>query len=598
MMHKQVPISAIAWGAVTPLGVGQNALPSLNDEYARTQIKPDDELIRYNLKKPNCARTSLFSHSGNNDQITEATIAVALEDCLNSLDTHWPQWRHQRVGWVVGTSSGGMRSAQQVFEQQLNGQTLDESIVRSALYAAPAIWGEQRLNIQPVRQLCLLNACTSSTIALWAAQLWLSLEICDIVFVAGIDVVSPFVALGFECLRATTTTTPLPFFLQRDGLALGEGAAVMAFTRAKNCPNHLKEKGPTLLGSAVTTDAYHIVAPDPNGQWLTKAIESALFSANRDISDNVYVSAHGTATQHNDAAESKAIVSIWGATKKIPTHAFKGQIGHLLGAAGIVETLAAWWALKHNVQWANAAPETKSHGTEPGVFLAEKTVHNNPEYCVKLAAAFGGSNAVIVLTEKHQENADSAEDANDPSSTNVNQTLLTHKEGSISPEELSQYSGVPIDKTSRMDELTRLVVYAVVSAKSILGPEIVEQAALIVEHDLATVGTNAAFWSNIVKRGAAMAEPRKFPYTSPNACAGEAAMIANIHGPTMAVGGRGTMSNEANQLANDIVQGQWSNYAIVVKVHEQSEAGDAWLQAIQQPIRPSWFELWFYQIAS
>ena len=95
-----------------------------------------------------------------------------------------------------------------------------------------------------------------------------------------------------------------------------------------------------------------------------------------------------------------------------------------------------------------------------------------------------------------------------------------------------------------------------------------------------------------------MAEPRKFPYTSPNASAGEAAMIANIHGPTMAVGGRGIMSDEANQLAHDIVQSQWSNHALVVKVHEQSEAGDAWLQALQQPIRPSWFELWFYQIAS
>jgi hypothetical protein len=250
--------------------------------------------------------------------------------------------------------AAGMRTAERLFERQpLDASDLDladpalAEIARGATYFAPFDEALARVGLPRPATLLrshVLTACSASTLAIGLGKRWLERGACDVAIVGGYDAVSVFVAAGFEALRATTASHPRPFRVGRDGMSLGEGAGILVLVR---------EPGPApvlfrIAGFGASTDAVHITAPDRTGGGLARAARAALDDAAWGAEHIDLVSAHATATPFNDPMEARALREVLGAVdlEQWPVvQPLKAQIGHTLGAAGVLETMAAAAAL-------------------------------------------------------------------------------------------------------------------------------------------------------------------------------------------------------------------------------------------------------------
>jgi 3-oxoacyl-[acyl-carrier-protein] synthase II len=240
----------VAFGAVSALGEGSAAVSAGEvGASARVAIAPDDELREAGLAKPFVARAAPSApgaHDGAPPPFAFDAAAVlldrALGDCMRDLDGALPGWRARRVGLAVGTSSGGMRSAETLFAALDDRAPLDAIAVERALYSGPLLEVARAhapdLTFAPAT--LVLAACASSTVAIGLATRWLAEDACDVVLAGGFDAVSVFVASGFEVLHATSASIPpRPFRVGRDGMALGEGAAIVALVRPADAPRAL-----------------------------------------------------------------------------------------------------------------------------------------------------------------------------------------------------------------------------------------------------------------------------------------------------------------------------------------------------------------------
>ena len=192
-----------------------------------------------------------------------------------------------------------------------------------------------------------------------------------------------------------------PFDRRRDGFVLGEGAGALVL----ESEDLARERGVEILGwiegYAATCDAHHLTAPHPDGEGSGRAISSALADASWDPGDIDYVNAHGTSTQLNDLAETRALKRALGANaRRIPVSSTKSAIGHLLGAAGAVEAVATVLALRQGV-----APPTLSYEeADPELDLdyvpdgpRTLTTNGHPPRAISNSFGFGGHNAVLCI---------------------------------------------------------------------------------------------------------------------------------------------------------------------------------------------------------
>ncbi len=293
----------IAFGAVSAQGAGQRAVSAGSaGEAARSLIAHDAALEGAGLARPYCARAKL----PNDVDRATALLRLAARELSDTLERHAVS-APGRTLVIVGTSSGGMQSLEQAVALRAASAPIPAEIARGVPYFGPLvaldILGEHR-TIQ------VLAACASSTLAIGIGCGWLQAGYADLVIAGGYDAVSDFVAAGFEALGATSTS-PRPFRVERDGLALGEGAALLALAR-----QDAFTQAPTLgfvVGFGATSDARHVTAPDPEGRGLARAAQTAL----RQAGDPPFqlVSAHATGTAHNDAAEARAIAELASGTR-------------------------------------------------------------------------------------------------------------------------------------------------------------------------------------------------------------------------------------------------------------------------------------------
>jgi 3-oxoacyl-[acyl-carrier-protein] synthase II len=253
----------VAWGASSGLGEGEAAFAT--GDRAVTRVVRDEELAAAGLGRPYCARVPA-AFPPDRDRAT-VLFERALTACATQLDSALPGWRDRRVGLAIGTSSGGMRT----FESAKDLETKPLPI--EATYLGPVLAAVRPCAFEPFT--LVLGACASSTIAAGIARAWLLDDACDVALAGGFDALGVFVASGFEVLRATSAVAgPRPFRLGRDGLALGEGAAVLAFARPHDVvPSAVHAY---VTGFGATCDATHLTAPDRTGAGLARAMNDAL----------------------------------------------------------------------------------------------------------------------------------------------------------------------------------------------------------------------------------------------------------------------------------------------------------------------------------
>mgnify|MGYP001195981227 FL=1 len=256
-----------------------------------------------------------------------------------------------------------------------------------------------------------VSACASSTNALIDAYNYIKWDKADLFIAGGSEacVYEPGIG-GFNAMMALSTrnedpkTASRPFDKNRDGFVMGEGAGALVIEEYE----HAKKRGANILaeiiGSGLTADAHHITAPHPEGLGAKNVMKLAIEDAEVDVSEIDYINVHGTSTPLGDIAETKAIKSLFGEhAYSLNISSTKSMTGHLLGAAGVVETIACVMALKNNI-----VPPTINHETfDPEIdeklnLTLNKAQKREINYALSNTFGFGGHNASL-LVKKHKE---------------------------------------------------------------------------------------------------------------------------------------------------------------------------------------------------
>lgn len=531
------PAAVVAAGWASPAGIAPEGIsPGAPGEPARSFVTRDAELEAAGLRRPFAARVPL---SSSGDRAAEL-LAVAARALVRELDEVVPDWRERRLAIVLGTSAGGMPSLEAALAARAAGGAPSRDLARASLYAGPlasldSLFGAGALCIQ------LLAACASSTFAIGFGARFLEEHPDDLVIAGGYDALSLFVASGFEALGATTKSAPpRPFRRERDGMALGEGAALVAL--ARNAPSRARGY---VLGFGATSDAVHVTAPDELGRGLASAAEKALADAGLDGESVGFVSAHATATPHNDAAETRALERVFPSDSAPVVHAYKAVIGHALGAAGALEALAALACLSQRV-----SPAALGAGElEPGFRgrLLPRAERGDARYALKLSAAFGGANAALVLGSEPPARAE----------VRPYHAVVLRVVGPDVVESdvalLQRATGRSADDLARLDAASLLAATAVASVLEQAELRDSSHTAVVVGTTAASLECNEAFDEVRRRRGAPLAPPRAFPPTSPNVPAGRCSILFALRGPTLGVGGGPGAALEALFVAHALV---------------------------------------------
>jgi len=234
------------------------------------------------------------------------------------------------------------------------------------------------------------NACISGVLAIGTAFRFLRSGLYENAVVTGGDILTEFVISGFQSFQALSPEPCKPFDLHRNGLSLGEGCGTIILT---NDSSRIKGQKIIVEGMSTTNDANHISGPSRTGEELAMAIRNAMKEAEVRSSDVGYISAHGTATPYNDEMESKAFAIA--KLQEVPLNSFKGYWGHTLGAAGVIESIAAIHSLKKDIVIKSAGYKESGVSEKINTIKQNREMHFN--HFLKTASGFGGCNAALIV---------------------------------------------------------------------------------------------------------------------------------------------------------------------------------------------------------
>lgn len=304
-----------------------------------------------------------------------------------------------RVAVVLGTSTSGVDENINMFEQVANGTAWQNVSFKQAqqLMDAPAEFVAEAYGLQNLRYV-VSTACTSGARALISAARLLRAGLCDAVICGGVDTLSPLTINGFAALEVLSAGLAQPFSARRDGINIGEAAAVFVMTREADFGNSLP-----LLGYGASSDAYHMSSPRPDGLGAIHAFQAALNHAAIDANEIGWLNLHGTGTLHNDSMESIAVAEVFGI--HTPCTSTKPSTGHTLGAAGAIEAAFLWGMVSREHNHAGKLPPQLWDNVADDALppLAFTNYHSHWQQLRRIGAsssfAFGGSNAVIIIGE-------------------------------------------------------------------------------------------------------------------------------------------------------------------------------------------------------
>ena len=343
-----------------------------------------------------------------NDRYTQFGIIAAREAVKDSGITK-ENSDHSRIGTYFSSGIGGLTTIQeqcQIYFEKGNSRISPLFIPMGiSNMAAGTIAIEHGFKGE---SMSIVTACASSAHAIGEAYRAIQLGEEDIILAGGSEASINEVALaGFENMKALTHATEvdrasIPFDAERSGFVMGEGAGAIILEELE----HAKARGAKiyaeLIGYGSTTDAYHITSPSPDGEGGANAMARALRNANIKPEEVDYINAHGTSTHLNDAIETKAIKATFGEhAKKLMVSSTKGNTGHLLGGAGVLEAIISVKAINDSLVPPTINYKVKDEECDLDI------VPNEPRKAdIKVAMSnslgFGGHNATIIV-RKYEE---------------------------------------------------------------------------------------------------------------------------------------------------------------------------------------------------
>ncbi|HZV63269.1 MAG TPA: beta-ketoacyl-[acyl-carrier-protein] synthase family protein [Methylophilaceae bacterium] len=302
------------------------------------------------------------------------------------------KYGQDRVGVFMGTSTSGILQTELAYRRRdpVTGALPDDFVyakTQNTFSVADFTRTYFKLTGPAV---AISSACSSSAKVFGSARRMIEAGLIDAAIVGGVDSLCLTTLYGFNSLGLLSQQACRPYDKLRDGISIGEAAA---FALLERVPEHLDEHAVLLLGIGESSDAYHMSSPHPEGLGAKMAMETALKMAGLQAQDIDYINLHGTATQTNDAAESKAISTVFGSDT--PCSSTKGATGHTLGAAGGVEAVICALALQNNL----IPGGLNTHEIDPGLEV-NYLLQNKEQRITRVLSnsfGFGGTNCSLIL---------------------------------------------------------------------------------------------------------------------------------------------------------------------------------------------------------
>ncbi|HJY64561.1 MAG TPA: beta-ketoacyl-[acyl-carrier-protein] synthase II, partial [Ignavibacteria bacterium] len=312
-----------------------------------------------------------------------------------------------RTGVVYGSGIGGMwtyhKEQTKLYEKQGNPDRISPFFIPMLIADIAAGRISMRFNLRGPNY-ATISACTTSAHSIIDSVMLIQRGNADVMVTGGAEaVICPMGVGGFNAMKALSTRNDAPekasrpFDKDRDGFVMGEGGATLVieeleFAKARGARIYAE-----IAGVGLTADAHHITEPAPDGEGVAEAMRIALADANVLPGDVDCVNAHGTSTYYNDKNETTAIKKVFGEhAREIPVHSIKSMIGHLLGAAGAIESIASTLTIVNGI-----VPPTINYDTpDPDCdlnYAPNKALKKEVNTVMCDNSGFGGHNTAIVF---------------------------------------------------------------------------------------------------------------------------------------------------------------------------------------------------------
>lgn len=343
------------------------------------------------------------------DRFTQFSVCVA-DEALRDSGLDLEKEDRTRVGVIWGSGMGGLLTIEEQIIDFAKGDGVPRFNPFMIPKAIPSIAAGQisiRFGLVGL-SFSVSTACSSSSHAVASAFDQLRLGHADILLTGGADADVTYSGVGgFSSMHALSTNNEhperasRPFSKSRDGFVLGEGAACLILEEYE----HAKARGAKIyaemVGEGMTSDAYHMTAPDPDGKGAERVMRLAIKDAGLQPEDIDYINTHGTSTPLGDVTELKAIQRVFGNhVYDMNLDSTKSMTGHLIGAAGAVEALACIMALKEGIipPTINHDPEDLDENIDYRInFTFDKAQKRDIRYALSNTFGFGGHNACLLF---------------------------------------------------------------------------------------------------------------------------------------------------------------------------------------------------------
>jgi 3-oxoacyl-[acyl-carrier-protein] synthase II len=408
-MPERVVITGV--GAVSPLGLTaaeswQNVVNGISGVGPITQFDTSDFLVHIAAEVKNFrAEEYMQAREARRRDRSEQFAAVAAQEAILQAGLEVSAADAGRVGVTVSTAIGGVAA----FEETVK-VVWEEGPRRVSPFSITMLMANGSAGLIAIDHgfkgpcLSIVSACASGSDGIGTAWMLIRAGVIDAAVSGGTEAtITPVGIAAFDRLGALSRrnelppTTPQPFDRERDGLVMGEGAAVLVLeseSRARKRGAHIIAE---LAGYAATADAYHITAPSEDGAGGSQAMRLAMSSAAVNPEDIDYISAHGTATPLNDISETRAIKAAFKELAyNIPVSSTKSMTGHMMGATGALEAVFCALAVGQDV----IPPTINYHTPDPECDL-DYVPNQARELPVRIVLSnsfgFGGHNSVLVI---------------------------------------------------------------------------------------------------------------------------------------------------------------------------------------------------------
>ena len=511
----------------------------------------------------------------------------ALDQALSDAGIDLGSYDPERISIVLGTSHSGLVTTEDLFWADMAGELENEdprrvlaipaSHICSAVAAATGAKGIRRT---------ISSACASSTGAMGVAADLIRAGKADVVITGGTDTVSLAVTAGFNSLRALAKDGCQPFS-STPGITLGEGAGVFVLERLDQAIGREASVKAEILGYALSGDAHHATAPDHEGDGIRRVLTAALDDAEVTPDQVDYLSAHGTGTDANDIAESRATYALFG--EAVPLSTSKSIFGHMLGASGVMETALTLGMADRGMIPPTFSFNTLRDGCEQLDYVPGQARAQKIETFVCNNYGFGGNNASVVMRRRISKPVQGASKEVNSDTVYISGASTVNAVGKAGPEGLVEtvFSPFPTAKSvfrieddrlpktfrrqvGRTSPMVKYAISATGEALHVAGlddEELRGDTGLIYAVVTGAQKSTEKYMESATLMGPENASAQHFPHTTNNAPGGQVSICYGLKGyNTTLCGASGSLG-----LAMELVERRRQDRVVCAAADEYSE---------------------------